>query len=261
MTALATRRDAAAGLANLLQRRFCGPRNPQKRSLSLALQGGGSHGAFTWGVIDRLLRDDRVDFDAISGASAGAVNAVLLADGMARGDRAETRARIERFWRHISTAAIPFGTGLAVAHMIDLSSRMASPYQLNPLGINPLRDLLGAEIDFATLRARSPVRLLVAATNVRNGRLRLFRNHEITVDAVLASACLPFFHHAVEIDGECYWDGAYSANPPLRQLITVCDRRHPSGQADTGPPGEDALSAARNCPACRSDGLQRTIAP
>ncbi len=211
----------AAGFGQWLRGRISPPHRTRQRSLSLALQGGGSHGAFTWGVIDRLLQDDRIVFDAVSGASAGAVNAVLLADGLARGDRAETRARIERFWRRIgtATATTPFGTGPAVALMIDLSSRVASPYQINPLGLNPLRDILAAEIDFETLRVRSPVRLLIAATNVKDGRPRLFREHEITVDAVLASACLPFFHHAVEIDGEWYWDGGYSANPPLRQLI------------------------------------------
>lgn len=199
-------------------------RGTPNRSLSLALQGGGSFGAFTWGVLDRLLKEESLAFDMISGTSAGAINAVILADGLAEGGPPAARERIERFWRRISDAAVltRFGQGVAGFAAIDafeLSTRLMSPYQFNPLDFNPLRDILAEMVDFARLRAASPVRLLIAATRVKDGRLRLFREDEITLDAVLASACLPLIHHAVEIDGEWYWDGGFSANPPLRQLV------------------------------------------
>jgi NTE family protein len=192
---------------------------PRPRLLSLALQGGGSFGAFTWGVLDRLLEPPAVALDAVSGTSAGAVNAVVLANGLAEGGPARAREGLERFWRRVSDAAAFRGLGrMAAVAAVELAAHGVSPYQFNPLGLNPLRDILAAEIDFARLRAGSPVRLLIAATRVRDGRLRLFRDHEITLEAVLASASLPLFHHAVEIEGDWYWDGGYSANPPLRQL-------------------------------------------
>lgn len=203
-----------------LLRRF--GRGATVRRLSLALQGGGSFGAFTWGVLDRLLADEDIAFDMVSGASAGAVNAVVLADGLAEGGPETARRRLAQFWRRLAAAAppAPLGDlGRAVAAAAQASLPPLSPYQFNPLGINPLRQLLAAEIDFARLRRVSPVALLIAATRVRDGRLRLFREDEIGLEAVLASACLPQLHHAVEIDGEWYWDGAYSANPPLRQLV------------------------------------------
>ena len=199
-------------------------RNRPNRSLSLALQGGGSFGAYTWGVLDRLLQEQSLGLDMISGTSAGAINAVILADGLAEGGPPTARERLARFWRRISDAAAltPFGqgvTGSAAIEALELSTRWMSPYQLNPLGFNPLRDILAGTVDFARLRAASPVRLLIAATRVKDGSLRLFREDEITLEAVLASACLPLIHHAVEIDGEWYWDGGLSANPPLRQLV------------------------------------------
>jgi len=187
------------------------------RSLSFALQGGGSFGAFTWGVLDRLLEGE-VRLDVISGASAGAVNAVLLADGLIEGGRAGARARLARFWERIGSCGFGAGT-MASLSLEAVLGRLGSPYQLNPLGLNPLRDLLSESVDFERLRADCPVRLLIAATRVRDGHARLFEEHEITLEAVLASACLPFLQHAVEIEGEAYWDGGYSANPPLRQLI------------------------------------------
>jgi NTE family protein len=194
------------------------------RLLSLALQGGGSFGAFTWGFLDRLLEEEEdVAIDVVSGASAGALNAVLLADGLAAGGNAGARERLERFWHWIahSSPHLPLvsGPALGAAALFELSTRFASPYQLNPLGLNPMRRKLTEEIDFERLRAESPIRLLIAATRVRDGRLRLFHESEMTVDAVLASACLPFLHHAIEIEGDAYWDGGYSANPPVRQLV------------------------------------------
>jgi len=202
------------------------PRARRQRLLSLALQGGGSFGAFTWGVLDRLLEEETIAFDALSGTSAGAINAAILAHGLAEGGPSQAREALERVWKRISDAGPLAGFGIiaqpAVASAVnaawELSTRFVSPYQLNPLGLNPLRELLAQEIDFERLRTSSPVRLLVAATRVKDGRLRLFRENEITLEALLASACLPLHHHAVEIDGESYWDGGYSANPPLRQL-------------------------------------------
>ncbi len=214
----------AAAARHPTLRRFLGFR-PRRRRLSLALQGGGSFGAFTWGVLDRLLESDGVAFDAVSGTSAGAVNAVVLANGLAQGGPDEARRQLTHLWKRLSHAAplASLGAATATSAAIELSARVMSPYQFNPLGVNLLRDILKAEVDFARLRKSSPVRLLIAATRVSDGRLRLFREHEITLEAVLASACLPQLHHAVEIDGEWYWDGAFSANPPLRQLVFDSD--------------------------------------
>ncbi|HYA73879.1 MAG TPA: patatin-like phospholipase family protein [Roseiarcus sp.] len=211
--------DNALGLIGL---RRSAPAWPPER-LSLALQGGGSFGAFTWGVLDRLLERTNVEFDAISGSSAGAVNAVVLASGMIDGGREGAKARLARFWRRVSDAAAfvpaaslassPLGAGLGFV------ARALSPYQFNPFNLNPLREALAAEVDFDLLRARSPMRLLIGATRVRDGKLRVFANGELTIDAVLASACLPLIHHTIEIGGEPYWDGGYAANPPLLPLV------------------------------------------
>jgi NTE family protein len=196
-------------------------RRAKPPSLSLALQGGGAFGAFTWGVLDRLL-EAGVAVDAASGASAGAVNAVLLADGLAEGGAKHgaeaARARLDRFWNEVGHAGRLGRTGAALA-ALGGPAMLISPYHANPLGLNPLRHMLEDCVDFARLRAVRPIRLLLAATRVRDGALRIFREDEVSVDAVLASACLPHLHHAVEIDGEAYWDGGYSANPPLRQLV------------------------------------------
>ncbi len=195
-------------------------------TLSLALQGGGSFGAFTWGVLDRLLEEPQIDFDAVSGSSAGAVNAVLLASGMIDGGREGARERLNRFWKRASQAAAlvpvasPLGAGL------ELIMRMMSPYQFNPFNVNPLREALTAEVDFERLRERSKIKLLLGATRVRDGSLRILTNKELTVDAVLASACLPLLHHAIELDGEPYWDGGYAANPPLIPLVRASESSH-----------------------------------
>jgi NTE family protein len=195
------------------------------RLLSLALQGGGSFGAFTWGVLERLIEQDGIAIDALSGTSAGAINAVILADGLAHGPD-QAREKLQRFWKRASDAALltPFGSlgGVGVttsaAATLALSTQLVSPYQFNPLGLNPLRAILADLVDFERLRQASPMRLFLAATHVKSGRLRLFREHEITLEMVLASACLPLLHHAIEIEGERYWDGGLSANPPLRRL-------------------------------------------
>ncbi len=198
---------------------------PAGRRISLGLQGGGSFGAFTWGVLDRLLEQDELDYDLASGASAGAVNAVLLAEGLAEGEHDAAREKLERFWKRVSHASPFAASGFShfAAQSVAAATmelvRVVSPYQFNPLGLNPLRELLADEIDFDRLRAAPPIRLLIAATRVSDGRPRLFTETELTLDHVLASACLPFLQQAVEIDGEAYWDGGYSANPPLRQLV------------------------------------------
>jgi NTE family protein len=191
--------------------------NKNKRRLSLALQGGGSFGAFTWGVLDRLLDEKDLVLDAVSGASAGAVNAVLLASGLSEGGRTAAQQRLERFWKRASETAPRTQPGPALA----MATSVLSPYQFNPFNLNPLKSLLAGEIDFDALRAKSSVRLLIGATRVRDGKMYIFREKALTLDAVLASACLPVIHHAVSIDGEAYWDGGYSANPPLIPLISA----------------------------------------
>ena len=199
------------------------PKWPPEK-LSLALQGGGSFGAFTWGVLDRLLEEPDIAFDAISGASAGAVNATLLAAGMIDGGREEARARLAQFWRRISrTAAI---LPSAAPSPIELVLRSMPPYQFNPLNFNPLREALLESIDFERLRNRSPIKLLLAATRVTDGRLRILTNPELTVEAVLASACLPLLNQSIVIDGEAYWDGGYAANPPLIPLVRASNSDH-----------------------------------
>ena len=187
--------------------------NSQEPRLALALQGGGSFGAFTWGVLDRLL-EDRVEFGAISGASAGAVNAVLLAAGMQHGGREGARKALTGFWADVAQAP---GLPPFMLNALAASMQFISPYNY-PLNINPMRDLLARHVDFERLRERPPTRLFIAATRVRDGSPMIFRESEISLDVVLASACLPLLHRAVEIDGEAYWDGAFSANPPLRRL-------------------------------------------
>jgi len=208
------------------------PRNT--RVLNLALQGGGAHGAFTWGVLDGLLEDGRLEFEGISGTSAGAMNAAVLAhgllDGGRKGGRDRAREALARFWSAVA-ASTPFDFGLANGDNGELSpgirlmmswARHFSPQELNPFDVNPLRDIVVREIDFERLRAKSPLKLFVAATHANTGRLRLFTTSELSADAVLASACLPAMHHAIEIDGEPYWDGGYSANPAVFPLFYDC---------------------------------------
>lgn len=202
-------------------------------AVDLALQGGGSHGAFTWGVLDRLLEETPLRIVAISGTSAGAMNAAVLADGWTEGGAAGARAALDRYWERVSRAAVfsplrpspldrligrwTLDTSPAYIAM-DLMSRLLSPYDLNPLGFNPLRRILAESIDFSRL-ARSPIKLFITATSVRTGRGRIFRNAEITADVLLASACLPTLFQAIEIDGERYWDGGFAGNPTLTPLI------------------------------------------
>jgi NTE family protein len=196
------------------------------RRLSLALQGGGSFGAFTWGALERLLDEPEIAIDAISGVSAGAVNAVLLASGLMEGGRDAAKARLERFWKRMSRAAALTPSAALAGLSFGLMTRALSPYLFNPFNLNPLREALVDEVDFERLRTRSPVRLLIGATRVSDGALRVFTADEVSVDVVLASACLPLIHHAIEIDGESYWDGGYSANPPLIPLVLASKAEH-----------------------------------
>lgn len=205
---------------------------------NLALQGGGSHGAFTWGVLDRLLEDGQLFINAISGTSAGAMNAVVLADGWTEGGADAAREHLEYFWRKISqTAALspvrrtPFDAFMGNwsleyspgYHFFDTLTRIASPYQLNPLNINPLKELLEETVDFERVRhCRSPG-LFISATNVETGRVKVFDSTELTADMVMASACLPMIFQAVEIDGVPYWDGGYMGNPALFPFYDATD--------------------------------------
>ena len=210
------------------------------RTIELALQGGGAHGALTWGVLDRLLQEPDLRIEGVSGTSAGAMNAVVLADGLEAGGPEAARVALARFWKAVSDAALasPIQRSLwdrlsgswSLANspgywFMDQLSRMFSPYELNPLNLNPLRDLVAALVDFDRVNRCTAVELFVTATNVRTGRPRIFRRGEITVDAVMASACLPLMFQAVEIDGQAYWDGGYTGNPALFPLVDECGAR------------------------------------
>lgn len=205
--------------------------------VDLALQGGGSHGAFTWGVLDRLLEEPWIRIEAISGTSAGAMNAAVLVDGWSRDGAAGARAALEAYWRRVSRAAAfsplqrsPIERMLgrwtldtSPAYLaIDMMSRIFSPYDLNPTGFNPLRQVLADSIDFERL-ASSPIKLFITATNVNTGRGRIFRNSQITPDVLLASACLPTMFRAIEIEGEPYWDGGFAGNPTITPLVRESD--------------------------------------
>jgi NTE family protein len=207
---------------------------PDRKPVSLALQGGGSHGAFQWGVLDRLLEDDRLDIRAVTASSAGAMNAAALIGGLATGGADGARARLDLLWREVNlsggrnvfgdssiwSAALTPGwlKDTSLWRSAENAAMSMSPYQFNPFNLNPLKRVLDTAIDFEAVRA-SPIRLFVAATAVNQGRARLFENPEITDQVLLASACLPHLFHAVEIDGEPYWDGGYLANPALWPLF------------------------------------------
>ena len=218
-------------LATLLPRRATEQKtSATAKRVNLALQGGGAHGAFTWGVLDQLLGDERIAVEGISGTSAGAVNAVMLADGLARGGREEAQKRLADFWRAASsTGNLPSLQRAAVERLLtftplegtpvqawfDALSHYFSPYDVNPLNINPLKDLIERFVDFEALRACSDLQIFISATNVHTGRVRIFPREKITADAVMASACLPLLFRAVEIDGVPYWDGGYLGNPVI----------------------------------------------
>ncbi len=200
------------------------------KPINLALQGGGAHGAFTWGVLDRFLEDERLQIEAISGTSAGAMNAVVLADGLTRGGPEAARERLRIFWQEVGKRAAfspvrrslfdiwtgnwNIGNSL-MFFWFDVLTRSLSPYDFNPLNINPLQNLLEDLIDFERVRSCRDVKLFVSATNVETGHVRVFEGSNLTADAVMASTCLPTLFQAVEIDGQHYWDGGYMGNPVL----------------------------------------------
>jgi NTE family protein len=207
------------------------------KAINLALQGGGAHGAFTWGVLDRLLQDERIVIEAISGTSAGAMNAVVVADGIMADGYEGARSALYDFWKAIGDAAhfSPIQRNLIDVFMgnwnldyspgylfFDLLNRVTSPYDLNPLNLNPLRDLLDEMIDFERVRSCDEIKIFVSATNVETGRVEVFDRHKLDADQVMASACLPFMFQAVEIDGVPYWDGGYMGNPVLFPFFHSC---------------------------------------
>ena len=209
-----------------------------KKPINLALQGGGAHGAFTWGVLDYLLEDGRVRIEAISGTSAGAMNAVVAADGIMRGGKEGAREALERFWKAVSDAGrmSPIQRGPLDVFMgnwsldnspsfvfFDLLHRITSPYDLNPLNFNPLKGILEEVVDFELVRSCDQMKILVSATNVETGSVKVFNRAELTADMVMASACLPLLFHAVEIDGVPYWDGGFMGNPVLFPFYGACE--------------------------------------
>jgi NTE family protein len=210
---------------------------PSKK-INLALQGGGAHGAFTWGVLDSLLADPRIEIEGISGASAGAINAVMLADGLARGGPQEARKRLADVWRAVSrngdltdlqrTVAdkllsfVPY-EGTPVQAWFDAFTSLLTPYDFNPLNINPLKEIIERFVDFDALRASGGLKLFISATNVFTGRLRIFPREKVTAEVIMASACLPMVFQAVEIDGIPYWDGGYMGNPAIFPFFSTTD--------------------------------------
>ena len=228
VAALTTPRPSPGALA----KRWLGLGLSRSR-LNLALQGGGAHGAFTWGVLDALLEDPSIEFEGLSGSSAGAMNAVAFADGWLKGGRDGARQALTDFWTWAGKHTLPGVTqGEGEAISLSPAGKMLanwaghfSPSQLNPFDLNPFRDQLERQIDFKRLRRRSPFKLFIGTTQANTGKLRVFRESELTVDVLLASACLPSIHHSVLIDGEPYWDGGYSANPAVFPLFYDCDSR------------------------------------
>lgn len=233
-------REQAAAAAEPGRRKRRKLRPGEVKRVNLALQGGGSHGAFTWGVLDRLLDDGRIEFDSISGTSAGAMNAVVLAGGWAENGRAGAKERLARFWNRIADVGslspvqrtvidtlmgnwrIDTSPGYVAA---DLMGRVLSPYQTNPLNLNPLRAILADTVDIDLVRHASGLKLYLSATNVHTGKVKVFDNSALSIDAVMASACLPFLFKAVEIDGEHYYDGGYMGNPAIHPLAYNSDCR------------------------------------
>jgi NTE family protein len=210
-----------------------------RKPISLALQGGGALGAYTWGALDRLLEDERIEIAAISGSSAGALCAVVLADGFHDGGAAGARAHLRKFWEGVAAAgrANPYRRTPMMAFLnafmpgwaresytalwADMAARWASPYDFNPLNVNPLKEVIEELVDFERVRACNEIQLFIGATNVETGRIRIFTNAELSADHVMASACLPQLFQAVMIDGAPYWDGGYTGNPALFPLFTV----------------------------------------
>ena len=211
-----------------------------QKLVNLAIQGVGAHGAFTWGVLDRLLEEERLAFDGISATSAGAVNTAVLAYGLTVGGREGAKKTLDRYWRRLSAMTSTsifqpsffdkiygnFGLDQSPGYVfVDTFSQVFSPYQLNPLNYNPFKKLLEETVDFEVLRRQSAIKLFLCATNVRSGKVKIFRSEELRAEHVVASSCQPMMMHAVEIDGEYYWDGGFMGNPALFPLIYACEAR------------------------------------
>lgn len=209
----------------------------ETKLINVALQGGGAHGAFTWGVLDKFLEDGRIYIEAISGTSAGAMNGVVVADGLMAGGKKGARQALHKFWKAVSEAGrasliqrSPIDVFMGHWSLdnspsylfFDLLSRLTSPYDINPLNINPLKDLIAAQVNFERVRSCDKMKIFVSATNVETGRVKVFGRHELSPEAVMASACLPFLFQAVEIDGVPYWDGGYMGNPVLFPFFNAC---------------------------------------
>ena len=233
-------RDEAAGAIGPGLRRTKRPAPDKPPTLNLALQGGGSHGAFTWGVLDKLLEDGRIEFEAISGTSAGAMNAIVMASGWAEDGRRGARAALYRFCDLIADVGRTSPIQRSVIDrlmgnwrvdtspgfmMMDMMNRVLSPYQLNPLNINPLRDVLAEVVDVQNACHASGIKLFISATNVRTGKIKVFDNKEISLDAIMASACLPLTFQAVDIEGEAYYDGGFMGNPAIFPIAYNADCR------------------------------------
>ena len=232
---------------------------PKIKKISLALQGGGAHGAYTWGVLDRLLEDERIVIDAISGTSAGAINAAVLVNGFAKNRYKGARQALAELWKAISDISMAsplqqtfldrwingWNLDSSPAYtMWDLLSRLASPYDLNPLDVNPIRVVLETQLDIKLLNSHKSIKLFATATAVRTGRARVFHCDEISIDVLLASACLPTMFQAVRIDDEIYWDGGYSGNPAIWPLIYHAEARGHHAGAD------QSLCARRRAASC-----------
>src|SRR5579872_4478055 len=211
-----------------------------EKVVNLAMQGSGSHGAFIWGVLDRMLEDERIAFDGVTATSAGAMNAVVLADGLANGGRQGAREHLRSFWKKMSEAAAKspiapspidqinptFGLEHTPAYLWnEMLCRIMSPYELNPGDVNPLRDLLNATVDFERVRRQKVIKVFLCATNVRTSKVKVFPREELAAEHVLASGCMPIKMRAPEIDGEHYWDGGYMGNPAIFPVIYNCDAR------------------------------------
>lgn len=205
-----------------------------KKTINLALQGGGSHGAYTWGVLDRLLQEDNLFIEGVSGTSAGALNAAVMVNGFAMGGKAEARRKLRELWKRVSDASalsplnkstferLLTGWNMDASplyHLVEGISHMVSPYDMNPLNINPLKGVLESVLDIDALRSCTSMKLFVAATHVESGQARIFDCEEMSIDVLLASSCLPQIFQAIEIDGEHYWDGGYMGNPVIWPLI------------------------------------------
>lgn len=212
-----------------------------EKVINLALQGGGAHGAFAWGVIDKFMEDGRIHVEGISGTSAGSMNAVVHAYGHLKGGKEGVREALHNFWLAISEAGAKYSPVKRnqfeqmfsgwnhdksfASEIFKLVTHSFSPYQLNPMNFNPLRDVLEAEVDFEELERSQDTKLFLSTTNVRTGKVKVFHTPEITSDVVLASACLPYLFQAVEIDGEYYWDGGFMGNPVLYPLFYYTNAR------------------------------------